>query len=98
MSVDDFAATNTLLGRWASRRSPIRNPSASASFLDGAQLEIDTWPQIPTYLEIEAGSKDEVIRVAGLLGYTEADLTGGNIIKIYARYGLDLNTIRALRF
>lgn len=49
-------------------------------------------------MEIEAGSKDEVVRVAGLLGYTEADVTGENTIKIYARYGIDLNAIPDLRF
>ncbi|MFR9773185.1 hypothetical protein [Nocardia sp. SC052] len=32
------------------------------------------------------------------LGYTEADLTGENTIKIYARHGIDPNTIRELRF
>ena len=43
-------------------------------------------------------SVDDFAATNALLGYTEADLTGGNTIKIYARYGLDLNTIRALRF
>jgi adenylate cyclase, class 2 len=66
--------------------------------LDGAHLEIDTWPQIPPYLEIEAESTSEVIRIAELLGYAEEELTGENTIKIYARYGLDINTIPTLRF
>jgi adenylate cyclase class 2 len=39
-----------------------------------------------------------VVRVAGLLGYAEADLTGENTIKIYARYGIDHNAIPELRF
>lgn len=39
-----------------------------------------------------------MVRVAGLLGHTEAELTGENTIKIYARYGIDLNTIPELRF
>jgi adenylate cyclase, class 2 len=39
-----------------------------------------------------------VIRVAALLGYTEADLTGKNTIRIYARYGIDLNAIPEPRF
>lgn len=38
------------------------------------------------------------MRVASLLGCTEADLTGENTIKIYARYGIDLNTITELKF
>ncbi|MFD6107437.1 hypothetical protein ACFWFQ_32780, partial [Nocardia salmonicida] len=66
--------------------------------LDNAELELDTWPGIPTYLEIEAATKSDVVRIAELLGYTESDLTGENTIKIYARHGIDLNTIRELRF
>lgn len=48
--------------------------------------------------DFAATTKADVIRVAELLGYTEADLTGENTIKIYARHGIDLNTIRELRF
>jgi adenylate cyclase class 2 len=66
--------------------------------LDGAQLEIDSWPRIPTCLEIEADSTAEVVRVAALLGFTEAELAGENTTKVYARYGIDLSSIADLRF
>ncbi|MEY7972575.1 class IV adenylate cyclase [Saccharomonospora xinjiangensis] len=98
VGVDDFAATNALLNVLGFTAKSYQETKRTSFILDGAQVEIDTWPQIPPYLEIEAGSKDEVIRVAGLLGHTEADLTGENTIKIYARYGIDLDTIPELRF
>jgi adenylate cyclase class 2 len=98
VGVDDFAATHALLGVMGFTAKSYQETKRTSFILDGAQVEIDTWPQIPPYLEIEAGSKDEVVRVAGLLGYTDADLTGENTIKIYARYGIDLNTVPALRF
>ncbi|MGB3438204.1 MAG: CYTH domain-containing protein [Actinophytocola sp.] len=98
VGVDDFAATNALLGALGFTAKSYQETKRTSFILDGAQVEIDTWPQIPPYLEIEAGSKDEVVRIAALLGYTENDLTGENTIKIYARYGIDLNTIRELRF
>jgi len=98
VGVDDFAATNALLNVLGFTAKSYQETKRTSFILDGAQVEIDTWPQIPPYLEIEAGSKDEVVRVAGLLGHTEADLTGENTIKIYARYGIDLNTIPELRF
>jgi adenylate cyclase, class 2 len=97
VGVDDFAA-NTLLGMLGFSPKSYQETKRCSFILDGAQVEIDTWPQIPPYLEIEASSKDGVVRVASLLGYTEADLTGENTIKIYARYGIDLNTIRELKF
>jgi adenylate cyclase class 2 len=98
VGVDDFATTNALLGMLGFTPKSYQETKRTSFILDGAQVEIDTWPQIPPYLEIEAGSTDEVIRIAGLLGYTEADLTGENTIKIYTRYGIDLNTITELRF
>lgn len=98
VTVDDFAATNALLGMMGFTPKSYQETKRTSFILDGAQVEIDTWPQIPPYVEIEAGSKDEVVRVAGLLGYAETDLTGENTIKIYAKYGIDLNTIPALRF
>ncbi|MBF6067787.1 class IV adenylate cyclase [Nocardia farcinica] len=98
VSVDDFAATNALLEMLGFSAKSYQENKRTSYTLDGAQLELDTWPRIPPYLEIEAATKADVIRVAELLGYTEADLTGENTIKIYARHGIDLNAIRELRF
>lgn len=98
VGVDDFTAANALLGMLGFHPKSYQETRRTSFILDGAQVEIDAWPQIPPYLEIEAGSKDEVVRAASLLGYTEADLTGENTIKIYAHYGIDLNTIPELRF
>jgi adenylate cyclase class 2 len=44
---------------------------------------------IPPYLEIEADSREDVVRVAVLLGISEDALTGQNTVKVYARYGID---------
>ncbi|WP_342801482.1 CYTH domain-containing protein [Nocardia sp. No.11] len=98
VSVDDFAATNALLEMLGFTAKSYQENKRTSYTLDGAELELDTWPLIPPYLEIEAATNADVIRVAELLGYTEADLTGENTIKIYARHGIDLNTIRELRF
>ncbi|WP_067675398.1 class IV adenylate cyclase [Nocardia miyunensis] len=98
VSVDDFAATNELLGIMGFTAKSYQETERVSFTLDGAQLEIDTWPRIPAYLEIEAATKEDVIRVAAQLGYAESDLTGENTIKIYARHGIDLDTVRELRF
>jgi adenylate cyclase class 2 len=60
-------------------------------------VELDSWPLIPVYVEIEGRSRDHVIEVARLLGFTETDLTGENTTKIYSRYGIDLSSISDLR-
>ncbi|MEU4388720.1 adenylate cyclase [Promicromonospora sp. NPDC023805] len=96
--VDNFEATNALLGMLGFTPKSYQENKRVSFLLDGAEVEIDTWPQIPAYMEIEAGSAEEVICVANLLGYNEADLTGENTIKVYARYSIDLTAIPELRF
>lgn len=98
VGVDDFATTNALLGALGFVAKSYQETKRTSFVLDGAQVELDAWPRIPPYLEIEAGSTAEVVRVAGLLGYAEADLTAENTIKVYARYGIDLDAIAELRF
>lgn len=97
-TVGDFETTNALLGKLGYAPKAYQENRRRSFTLDGAQLEIDTWPLIPAYLEIEADSRNEVVRVAALLGYAEAELTGENTTKVYARYGIDLSTITELRF
>lgn len=96
--VDNFDETNALLGMLGFTAKSYQENKRVSFVLDGAEVEIDTWPQIPTYLEIEAQSAEDVVRVATLLGYSENDLTGENTIKVYARYGIDLASIPHLKF
>ncbi|MDA8368923.1 MAG: CYTH domain-containing protein [Nocardiopsaceae bacterium] len=98
IAVSDFDATNTLLGKLGYRAKAYQENRRQSFLLDGAQLEIDTWPRIPPYLEIEASGRTEVLRIASLLGYAEDQLTGENTTKVYDRYGIDLATITDLRF
>lgn len=98
VGVDYFDGTNTLPKMMGFTPKSYQETKRTSFILDGAQVEIDTWPLIPPYLEIEAGSRGEVLRIAAMLGYVESDLTGENTIKVYARYGTDLNGIRELRF
>ncbi|WP_044640949.1 class IV adenylate cyclase [Risungbinella massiliensis] len=96
--VSDFEATNELLGKLGYSPKGYQENKRTSFVLEGARLEIDEWPMIPPYLEIEADSREEVVRVAEKLGYSEDQLTGENTIKTYARYSINLNEIKELRF
>lgn len=96
--VGDFTATNELLALLGFTPKSYQENRRTSFVLDGARLELDEWPLIPPYLEIEGDSRDDVVRVAGLLGYDESQLTGENTMKVYARYGIELGEIRELRF
>ncbi len=96
--VGGFETANALLGKLGYTPKAYQENRRHSFMLDGVQLEIDTWPRIPAYLEIEADSRAEVVRVAALLEFDESSLTGENITKVYARYGIDLSSITALCF
>ncbi|WP_344163601.1 class IV adenylate cyclase [Nocardiopsis rhodophaea] len=96
--VSDFETTNLLLAKLGYQPKAYQENHRRSFALDGAQLEIDSWPLIPPYLEIEGADRDEVIRIAVQLGYNEEQLTGENTTKVYSRYGIDLATITDLRF
>jgi adenylate cyclase class 2 len=96
--VGDFAATNELLALMGFMPKSYQENRRTSFTLDGARLEVDEWPRIPPYLEIEADTREEVVRVARLLGFAEHQLTGENTVKVYGRYGIGLGGIRELRF
>jgi adenylate cyclase class 2 len=97
-AVGDFAAANDLLGMLGFTPKSYQENRRTSFVLGDVQLEMDEWPMIPPYLEIEGATRDDVVQVAGLLGYSEGQLTGENTIKVYARYGIDLTAISDLRF
>jgi adenylate cyclase class 2 len=96
--VDDFAGANELLGLLGFEPKSYQENRRTSFTLDGTHLEVDEWPLIPPYLEIEGDTERDVLQVAALLGFTEDQLTGENTFKVYARYGIDLPSIPELRF
>ncbi|MFF5226556.1 class IV adenylate cyclase [Dactylosporangium sp. NPDC000521] len=98
VTVDDLDATNELLGFLGFHPKSYQENRRTSFALDGAQLEIDEWPMIPPYLEIEAASPEEVHRVAALLGYDESQLTSENTTKVYKRYGIELGEHKVVSF
>ena len=50
------------------------------------ELMIDTWPWIPTFLEIEGVSEKEVHEVADMLGMDWSKAMFGGVARIYAKY------------
>ncbi len=54
--------------------------------LDGAEIDIDTWPWLPAFVEIEGTSVDNVRNVAEKLGFDFADAHFGSVDEIYKVY------------
>ncbi len=66
--------------------------------LKGVEIDLDFWPKIAPYLEIEADSKEKVEKTIEKLGFKLKDATGENTKEIYKKYGIDLDKIKHLKF
>ena len=66
--------------------------------LTGVEVDIDEWPSIPTYVEIEGKNKQEVLDTIKKLGLENHEITSQNTIEVYKRYDKNLLKIKNLRF
>jgi adenylate cyclase class 2 len=98
VNVSDFEAANALLGMLGFAPKAYQENRRSSWRLDTVRLEIDSWPLIPPYLEIEADCTEQVHATAQRLGFEIGGLTAENTTAVYARYGHDLTAISDLRF
>ncbi len=66
--------------------------------IGNVSIDIDTWPRIPTYVEVEGSSEDEVLYALYLLGVDLSQTTTKDVTTIYSDYGIDIKSIKELRF
>ena len=66
--------------------------------LNNHEIDIDTWPGIPTYMEIEGENEDDIKYMLALLGYSMKDTISCTVDEIYKNIGIDSLSIRELKF
>lgn len=62
------------------------------------QISIDSWPHIPTYMEIEGDSESAVQKTLDALEIGDLPTTSEPTSAVYTRYGLDLDAMPNLVF
>ncbi|WP_328469286.1 class IV adenylate cyclase [Streptomyces sp. NBC_00448] len=97
-AVSDFDATHAILGKLGYLPKAYQENRRSSWSVLGASVELDHWPRIPPYLEIEGNSGGHVHRVAEALGLPVDALTSENTTAVYRRYGIDIESIPRLTF
>ena len=65
---------------------------------DGIEFDIDFWPLIPPYIEIEAESWEEVAKGVNMLGLDENDQQKCSAGQVYEHYGYDDHDFAYLAF
>ena len=67
--------------------------------LDDVELDIDSWPLIPTYLEIEGKDENSVLDMIEKLELDKSKVTSLDVQSVYEKfYNIDISKIKDLRF
>lgn len=66
--------------------------------LDEYELDIDTWPGIPTYVEVEGKSESDLENILNKLGYSMKDAISCTADEVYRKYGKSMFDNRKLKF
>lgn len=99
LGVTDFETANLVLERLGYNHRNYQENKRWSFELNGVKIDIDSWPLIPTYAEVEGSSESEVLDTLKLLGVNMEDVTTLDVTSIYKEiYGIDLLSIKELRF
>ena len=81
--VDNYENACSFLSAIGLAGNSIQETMRESWELDGSAIEIDTWPWIPAFVEIEAKSEQELRRTAKLLGLEFKDALHGSVETAY---------------
>ncbi len=97
IEVDDFERCHLILNELGFEPKGYQENRRIQYKLNGVEIDIDSWPLIPTYLEIEGPSEEIVYETLEKLGFNKEDCVTRDVQGIYMKYGYDLDQIFDLK-
>ncbi|MDQ3075631.1 MAG: class IV adenylate cyclase [bacterium] len=98
VNVSDFASTDILLKEIGLVEKFYEEKKRTRYVLDGVECDIDQWPLIPPYIELEGESIEALQRVAEKLGFNWEEYHMCSAMQIFDKYGIDENSFSILTF
>ncbi len=99
IEVSDFSETNELLNVLGYIPKAYQENKRIRYMLNDVEIDIDSWPLIPSYMEIEGKSIEEIKKIEDLLEIDKNKVTTLNCEDIYMQiYGINLQEISELKF
>lgn len=98
IAVSNFDKCNYILEELGYKARSYQENKRIKYILDDVEIDIDTWPLIPTYVEIEGISEERVMECVSKLGYKAGDTTTLDVESIYNKYGYDMKIMEKLEF
>jgi adenylate cyclase class 2 len=97
--VEDFEKTNEMLEILGYKNKGYQENKRVRYILGGVEIDFDTWPRIPTYMEIEGKNEEEVAKTLELLEIPKDKVTALNCEDIYKQiYNINIDEIKHLTF
>ena len=98
VEVSDFEKTDEILKMLGYEHSMYQENKRTIYRLGDIEFDIDSWPMIPTYLEIEGKSKEQVEEMIEKLEIDKNKLSLDKVSEIYKRYGIDIHNYKNFKF
>ena len=99
VEIDDFNKMAAILEKLNCFSGQYYQENKRKQFIfDGLEFDIDFWPNIPPFLEIEGSSEDDVMKGLKLLGLKDKEHGHFGLINIYAKYGIKTHDYKELKF
>ena len=96
--VDNFENTAEILNKLNFLDKYYQENKRTVYKLDDIEFCIDSWPKIPTYLEIESDNEEKVKEWLKLLWLESHVYWDFWSIRIYEKYWLDIHSFKTLKF
>ncbi len=99
IEVSDFDITNEMLNEMGYNHRNYQENKRISYELDGVEIDIDTWPMIPDYVEFEGKDEDSVKTILKNLEVDMSKVTNCDVVSIYNDfYNIDIMKIKELKF
>ena len=96
--VNSFEETNELLENLGFYYRSYQEKRRVKYILNEHEIDIDSWPGLPTYFEVEGNDKDDLEEILNLLGYSFKDAVSCTVDELYNALGMDINNMKELKF
>ena len=99
IEVSDLELTNEFLNKIGFFSKAYQENNRIRYILDDVELDIDSWPLIPIYLEIEGKDENSVLDMIEKLELDKSKVTSLDVQSVYEKfYNIDISKIKDLRF
>lgn len=97
MEVPSIESGNSILEQLGFSFRNYQEKERATYILEDAEIDIDKWPMIPPYAEIEGESDEQIDKIVQRLNLSDKEIVSCNTSEVYKKYGIDIYQYRELR-